>query len=370
MRERCFSLPGRGPGTRHQVLTLSFGDPDARPHVHVQGGLHADEGPGMMVARLLADLLAQAEAAGRLRGHVTVVPFANPLGLGQVLHGDHSGRFDLYDGRNFNRDYPDLSDDAAAGLEGRLTGDPQRNVALVRAALRAALQERQPVGPAEALRHHLMGLALDADVVLDLHCDGEAEMHLYTQPAAWDRLAPLATLTACRAVLLAEVSGGHPFDEALSGPSTAIAARFPDHPVPLGCASTTVELRGRSDVCRTQGLRDAQAIMDYLVHLGVLSGSVDLPPAACSPTPLAGSEALTAPAAGLLSYAVPLGSLVQAGQTVAEITDLETGQVIPVRASTTGIFYARPATRIAEAGKRLGKIAGDRPFRDGPLLSP
>ena len=85
MRERCFSLPGRGPGTRHQVLTLSFGDPDARPHVHVQGGLHADEGPGMMVARLLADLLAQAEAAGRLRGHVTVVPFANPLGLGQVL---------------------------------------------------------------------------------------------------------------------------------------------------------------------------------------------------------------------------------------------------------------------------------------------
>ena len=42
-----------------------------------------------------ADLLAQVEAHGRLRGRVTVVPFANPLGLGQVLHGDHTGRFDL-----------------------------------------------------------------------------------------------------------------------------------------------------------------------------------------------------------------------------------------------------------------------------------
>ena len=93
-------------------------------------------------------------------------------------------------------------------------------------------------------------------------------------------------------------------------------------------------------------------------------------PALCSPTPLAGSEVLTAPAAGLLSYAISLGAEVQAGQTVAEITDLETGQVTPVRASTSGVFYARPLDRIAEAGKHLGQIAGDRPLRDGSLLSP
>lgn len=70
-------------------------------------------------------MLAQVEAHGRLRGRVTVVPFANPLGLGQVLHGDHTGRFDLYDGRNFDRDCPDLTD------------DPDRNIALIRDALHA-----------------------------------------------------------------------------------------------------------------------------------------------------------------------------------------------------------------------------------------
>ena len=110
--------------------------------------------------------------------------------------------------------------------------------------------------------------------------------------------------------------------------------------------------------------------MDYLIHLGVLEGQVDLPVAACLPTPLSGSEALEAPVAGLLSYVTPLGATVAAGDVVAEITDLESGDVSSVRATTAGVFYARSATRIAEVGKRIGKIAGDRPFRDGPLLSP
>ncbi len=370
MRKTQFNFAGRGAGTEHSITAFTFGDPCARPHVHIQGGLHADEGPGMMVARLLADLLASAEDDGRLQGCVSVVPFANPLGLGQILHGDHAGRFDFYDGRNFNRDYPDLTDKVAERVAQDLGDDADANGALIRAAIAAALQDRQPVGPAETLRHHLLGLAMQADVVLDLHCDGEAAMHLYTQPAAWPRFAPLAALTGCRAALLAEVSGGNPFDEAVSGPWVALAARFPGHPVPLGCVSTTVELRGRSDVCRDMALRDAQAILDYLVWLGALSGSVDVPEAACDPTPLAGSEALTAPVAGLLSYRVPVGAKIDAGQTVAEITDLDTGSVTPVQATTSGVFYARPATRIAEAGKRLGKIAGRVPFRDGALLSP
>ncbi|WP_051108187.1 succinylglutamate desuccinylase/aspartoacylase family protein [Yoonia vestfoldensis] len=370
MHRHRFNFAGRGAGTKHSVTAFTFGDPDARPHVHIQGGLHADEGPGMMVARLLADLLAVAEKDGRMIGTLTVVPFANSLGLGQILHGDHAGRFDFYDGRNFNRDYPDLAERVAARVAHDLTLDEAANRALIRTALSAALQDHEPVGPVETLRHHLMGCAMQADVVLDLHCDGEAAMHLYTQPAAWPTFAPLAALTGCRAALLAEVSGGNPFDEAVSGPWTALSARFPDHPIPLGCISTTLELRGRSDVCRDMGMRDAQAIMDYLIWLGALTGSVDLPDAACAPTPLAGSEALTAPVAGLLSYPVPVGTQVTAGQVVAEITDLDTGTVTPVQATTSGVFYARPATRIAEAGKRLGKIAGSVPFRDGALLSP
>lgn len=370
MRETIHTIPGRGPGTAHALHVLSFGAEGARPHVHVQAGLHADEGPGMMAARRLIDLLGPAEAEGRLTGRVTVVPAANPVGLGQFLHGDQSGRFDLADGRNFNRDYPDLAS-AAAQVAGRLGPDPALNAVAVRAALSGALANLQPVDPTDILRHRLLALALPADVVLDLHCDGEAEMHLYTHPRCLPRLAPLAALLGCRAVLLAEQSGGAPFDEALSRPWAELAPRLPAAAMPQGGASCTVELRGRTDVTRDLGLRDATAIMGYLAHLGVLSDAPPaLPPALCAPTPLAGSEALAAPVAGLLSYVAALGAVLAEGDPVAEITNPLTGAVTPVRAGTTGVFYARPATRIAEAGKRLGKIAGLRPFRDGPLLSP
>lgn len=54
------------------------------PKVHLQAGVHADEIAGMLVLHLLMQRLHIAEAEGRLKGSVTVVPQANPLGIGQI----------------------------------------------------------------------------------------------------------------------------------------------------------------------------------------------------------------------------------------------------------------------------------------------
>lgn len=370
MRETRHDIAGQTPGTDYWVTDLGFGTPGAHPHIHIQAGLHADEGPGMLTARLLADRLTALEAQGLITGYVSVVPMANPIGMNQFVLGDQSGRFDLYDGRNFNRDYPDLAPDTIARVKGRLGNDSQANAALIRDALSESLAALPTQTPADALRHLLLGLALRADIVLDLHCDGEAEVHLYTQPGSHERLLPLIALLECKAVLLAEVSGGNPFDEAVSRPWRDLALHFKDVPIPDAIASCTVELRGRSDVSRHLAARDAEAILGTMAHMGALALPLPALPAPCAPTPLAGSEALKAPVAGLLSYTLELGTHVQAGDLVAEITNPLTGGVTRVCAGTTGVFYARPATRIAETGKRLGKIAGAEPTRAGLLLSP
>ncbi len=368
MRERRIEIAGVGPGTVHTVPVFAFGDPRGRPHVHVQGGIHADEGPGMLAARTLVDRLAEAEAADRMRGRVTVIPAANPIGLGQVVWGDQAGRFDLLDGRNFNRDYPDLAAMAAPRLV--LGADGEANVARIRAALAEALEDVPATVPADILRKALLREALPADIVLDLHCDGEAVMHLYTTPNAVDRLRPLIALLNCEAVLVAEESGGNPFDEALSRPWIDLARQFPNASVPAGGIACTVELRGRADVDRCLAAADAEAIMGALVHWGAIDGTPPELPEPCPATPLAGSEALEAPRPGLVSYTADVGDRLDEGDLVAEIVDPASGAVTPVRAGVPGVFFARPATRVAEAGKRLGKIAGPVPIRGGNLLSP
>lgn len=371
MRSETLSLPGTTQGTHRTVTVQRFGTPGGRPRVHIQASLHADEIPAMLVADKLRRHLTKLEAEGRLVGEVVLVPIANPIGLSQAVLGDMLGRFDLTDGRNFNRDFPWLAPAAAARVQGRLGDDPAANTALIRSALADALSEMRPQSPAQHLKVLLMSLAVGADWVLDLHCDHEAVMHLYTLTPLAAEMEPLARLLGAQALLTADESGDHPFDEAVSRPWTTLQKRFPDHPIPLACRSVTVELRGQADVDHDLADRDARALVDFLAHAGVLTGPVPtLPPSLCAATPLEAVEPLTAPAAGVLVYRRPLGAAVEEGEIVADIIDPVSGQAVPVISQGGGLLFARIATRMAFPGNRLGKLAGTRLRRSGNLLSP
>jgi len=139
-----------------------------------------------------------------------------------------------------------------------------------------------------------------------------------------------------------------------------------------GCASTTIELRGETDVRHEFAEQDAAAILGYLVHLGVVLGDrPTLPPLPCSPTPLSGSQTLRSPVPGVLALLAKPGEVVQAGQVVAEVIDPtaeDQSRVWPVCAEVTGVLYATVRERYLHAGGEIGKIAGATPFRTGDLL--
>ncbi len=216
-----------------------------------------------------------------------------------------------------------------------------------------------------------MGLALPCDLVLDLHCDAEASMHLYTHAASVATFSPLAARLGCTAFLIAENSGGDPFDEALSRPWAELAAARPDVPLPFGCQSTTIELRGQSDVSDDLAQSDAAAILGFLQDVGALAGPAEpLPAPLCEPTPLAGSLPIIAPVGGILAYRREVGQRVAGGEVLAEITDPITGEATDILSPCDGMFFARTALRFVAPGRRLGKVAGRNPSRSGALLSP
>lgn len=361
-------------GGQFQLHSFHFGQAGRGKKVYIQAALHADEVPGMLVAQYLRRALLAAETDGSLLGEVILVPAANPLGLAQAIHGAPFGRFDLSTGTNFNRAYKHVADDLKASLAGQLGADADANVALIRQHARASVAEWQPATDADALKKILLGLAIDADIVLDLHCDNEAMVHIYTGTPLADAIAPLSALMGAHAVLLALEAGEEPFDEACSRLWWDLAAHFGAAlPIPLACLSTTVELRGEMDVSHALAEADASALLAFLVHAGVLAtpaaGLPPLPTPLCAPTPLEGVEPLVAPHAGVLVFLQPLGARLDAGSAVAELIDPVSGQVTTIRNSVAGSFFARTAHRHLLRGMAIGKIAGATAFRAGKLLS-
>ena len=368
--------PLRSPslGQHTTLSSLHFGAPGSGPKVYIQASLHAEELPGMLAAYHLRPLLEAADAAGQIHGHIVLVPMANPVGAAQRLQHKPMGRFEFNTGENFNRHYPDFFSRISAEAMPTLGSDAQANVALVRQAMRRYLEQWTPDTELASLRRQLLLLSFDADYVLDLHCDCEAVLHFYCEEACWPQLAPLAHYLQSRAILLAKNSGSSPFDESLSGVwwrlAEALAASGSTAPLPQACLSTTIELRGEAQVEHELAAQDAQAIANYLRHIGVLrdAPAAALPSPACDATPLAGSETLYAPVPGLVVFAAEPGQQLRAGDLVAEVIDPVAHTAQRVCAGVDGLLYARIRDRYVTTGCELAKIAGAVAFRSGELL--
>ncbi|NBC34209.1 MAG: succinylglutamate desuccinylase [Alphaproteobacteria bacterium] len=361
-------LGGTNPGTSRTLTVFRFGAPGARPKVHIQAGLHAEELPGMLAAHYLVGLLRAADQAGHVRGEVQVIPMANPVGLDQFVDERLLGRSALGGGGNFNRHYPDLTERVYERVHDRLSEDPVPNIALIRKALAEAVQADQPRTEIGCLRHTLLRQAITADIVLDLHCDEEAPVHLYLGTPLWPDAQDLARQLGARAVLLAEVSGGEPFDEACSAPWWHLRALVDDRfPIPAACLAATVELRGMADVSDDLAEEDARNLFAFLQRRGAVAGDPGpLPPMQAEATPLAGVDMVAAPDSGILTYRVDLGAAVTAGQIIADITDPlaedPAGARVPVATVTAGLLWSRAVQRFVRRGDILAKVAGSEPL--------
>ena len=371
MHTEFIALQSGTPGTHQTLQVMRFGQPGASPKVYIQGALHADELPAILVAHQLAAKLAVLEASGAINGEIVLVPFANPIGLAQLVQGQHHGRFDLRDGGNFNRGYAELAPKVVMQLQGSLTQDIKENTRIIRHALHQATAGLQAQNATQDLKNRLLHLAMDADMVLDLHCDHDAVMHVYGLTPQAPMVEALGAALGARAVLLATESGDCPFDEACTRPWLQLQKMLPQFPIELACFGATVELRGEADTQHALALQDANGLCNFLAQYGALSqfmAMVSEPQ--CASTPLSGSEPVTAPCAGVVVFHRQPGDVVAAGDLIADLVDAATGQITPVHCKSSGVLYARAGARWASPGKRLAKIAGTSLVRTGKLLSP
>jgi predicted deacylase len=360
-------LPVSSMGNERSLTLIRYGRKSQYPKAYLQAGLHADEAPGYLVMHHLMDLLDKADVGEEILGQIILVPVANPIGAGQWHDEAMRGRFDDFANINFNRNHLDLTAGVADKIEDRLTESEEQNKMLIRQAMADVLAGLAPDNESAQLKHLLLSLSFDADIVLDLHCDYQAITHVYMGSPLWPDAADLSAQMESQATLLAKVSGDNPFDEACSRIWWELAEKFPAYPIPCACLAATIELRGISDVSHELAARDAENLYRFLQRRGLVSGNPEkLPPLINNATPLRGVAHVKANTTGVVVYFKQPGELVKKGDVIAEIVNpLDSGTgggAHYISAEIDGILISINVDRFARPGRLVAKIAGKEPL--------
>jgi hypothetical protein len=366
--KRTIELPAMTPGSGRSIAVHRFGKIGARPKAYLQAAIHANELPGAMALHHLMPMLVEADRRGLIKGEIVLVPTVNPIGLSQLVGNTHVGRYDLLGRENFNRNWHDLSGPVAERVGHQLGANAQANIALIRSAALDALGAMKPMTELQTLRVEVMKLSIDADIVLDLHCDADAALHLFISRRDWPGPAgDLAADIGAEATLYND-----PYPEALtfSGVNGALwarlANRFPGAAIPQACLAATVEYRGQHDVSHELGGSDAGNLYRFLMRRGIISGRAGkLPPLRAEPTPIGGMDVGYSPATGILVYHVAKGSRVRKGQPICEVIDPADSRGPKARkqilARTDGILFSgKQNGRLAWPGAVVFRIAGEK----------
>jgi predicted deacylase len=307
------------------------------PKVHLQAGVHADEIAGMLVLHLLMQRLQVAEDEGRLKSQVTVVPQANPLGIGQFRQGRLLGRFHEATGHNFNRGF-----DQSAAMN-----PPSTNI-----------QEWQK---------SLVQLASSADVMLDLHTDDEALPYLYVHRSFWPRGRELAAAMKMDVAIIWDDGGDGSFEESIIAPwlRKGVSERQ---------MAATLELRGQGDVSDRFAEQDAEGLYAWLCSYGVIDEALTPGDWPVETMEMGQMETILAPQPGVLIFEKDLGDFVEEGQRFARILRCpgDPSSEVVLVAEQAGRMVTRYRDRLVSQGMVVAKFTGSRVSRHwrGGLLDP
>jgi len=365
-------LPSFAPGTRHHLTTHRFkGGQDSRS-AFIQAGVHAHEHPGLLVIQHLLGRLQELDKAGQILGEVVICPFANPVGLGQNIFGYVTGGFNLANGENFNRNFPDISPAVEEFIA--KNGAAHFTSSEVKKIFTQMLELIPAVDTVATNKKLLLEEAFRHDIVLDLHCDTSAALHLYSTLHQQERAILLAGCMGIETVFLEEQAGGQPFDEAFGKPWKLLTQAGLANPQDCGF-STSIELRGQADVNDEVARADAEGILQFLAHEGLLTLTPPLAELAnVEIYPLEGASHLQSPAMGLLVWKKQLGQSVSIGELIAEIVPIDAAlgtPRVPVFSDVDGKIIVQPLFKLVRTGQRVALLAGKTPLthrKTGQLL--
>ena len=331
--------------------------------VYVQANLHGAEVAGNAVVQQLLTYL-QSLSADAMHGEIRLVPVCNPIGVNTRAHQFTSGRFNPYDGRDWNRIFWDWEQEhqganafAKAYLDHDLTTiqDAYRQLILQHFQTELdALKSSVGIPVHERYRTQLQQLALDADIVIDLHSSGNQGM-VYTYYFR-DRADSIPYFDLDFAILL-DCFDGNAFDEAFINPWLALERAFAElgRSLRFDVSAWTLELGTGMKLDAGAVARGVNGVLNYLRHQQVLNDETEI---VHHPVPLSRASQLTkyyATAGGFVQNRVAIGTWITPGDVLYELLCLnKNGQLpttITVHTQQTGLVYDLSTSEAVSEGE-------------------
>ncbi|MCG9697624.1 succinylglutamate desuccinylase/aspartoacylase family protein [Shewanella sp. Isolate11] len=291
------------------------------PSVYIQANVHGAEVQGNAVIYQLLKCLEQSEILGK----ITLVPLANPLGINQKSGEFTLGRFDPITGVNWNREYLDSQLDIAAWYQAHSELDDNELIMQYRAQLIADCQQRLQLSWGVTTGHRqavsLQQMGHEADIVLDLHTGPKSCKHLYCPE--YD--LPAAKWFSIPYTLAIPNDFGGAMDEAIFCPwwrlSEYLKSQGRELKVPV--SAFTLELGSQEHIDLDDAQVDAEGIMAYLSHRGVIADKVDAAKMQRQACYLKDYKKFHAPMGGMVQYQAKLGQVLAAGEPLAQVLRLD-----------------------------------------------
>lgn len=254
-------------GRNLNVPIYKFVSSDPGPKVYIQSSIHGAEVQGNTV---LLHILKALQSAN-LRGEVTLVPNCNPVGS-NLKSGEYTlGRFDPVNGQNWNRAYY-YNEDLIAEFSEKI--NPENSIEEIKyeyrqkltASIEKRLENEWGLGLAECLNLKLQLMALQADIVLDLHNGPVSTRHIYVPEYAKESSK---YFNIPHVILIPNKFSGA-LDEATFCPwwslSDSLHERFPGVNWNFGIEAFTVEMGSQEVIDIDAGKVDADGILCYLSY--------------------------------------------------------------------------------------------------------
>ncbi len=304
------------------VYRLKGSDATA-PSVYIQANMHGAEVQGNAVILQMLELLKATD----LKGDITLVPYANPVGCNHK-NGEYTlGRFDPITGVNWNRMFhfneAAIAPFVATHLDSNIATIEQAFSELMLADIDQLLDHNiYGLTTGQRIAYQLQRLAHQADLVLDLHTGPISSKHLYCPEYARES----ASYFDIPHTLLIPNDFDGALDESTFCPWWTLQEQFAKHgrSFKIKKESFTVELGSQEQIDLDVALDDAKGILSYLQYKGVINQAQYQPKEmlryACY---LKDYKAFYSPMGGMVDYLAEFGQPLPAGEPLARILRMD-----------------------------------------------